>query len=217
MKLNKNFFKENIKTIIYALLIAIFIRSIFFQPFYIPSSSMEPALLVGDRLFVSKYTYGYSKHSFPFSPNISNNRFFFKEPKRGDVVVFKTPTDNRTDYIKRLIGLPGDIIQFIDGDLYLNDNQILKTKNKTAFFSKRFAAKEAFSKALGTGFRETLNFKDISIINNKYGKPSIKIKDKLQNIIKKQFKTNKVNILLSISDENKYSIAFVILEKNEIK
>ena len=90
-------------------------------------------------------------------------------------------------------------------------------KNKTAFFSKRFAAKEAFSKALGTGFRETLNFKDISIINNKYGKPSIKIKDKLQNIIKKQFKTNKVNILLSISDENKYSIAFVILEKNEIK
>ena len=128
MKLNKNFFKENIKTIIYALLIAVFIRSIFFQPFYIPSSSMEPNLLVGDRLFVSKYTYGYSKHSFPFSPNLFKGRFFFKEPKRGDVVVFKTPTDNRTDYIKRLIGLPGDIIQFIDGDLYLNENQILKTK-----------------------------------------------------------------------------------------
>ena len=70
---------------------------------------------------------------------------------------------------------------------------------------------------MGLGFRKDLNFKDISIINNKYGKPSIKIKDKLQNIIKKQFKTNKVNILLSISDENKYSIAFVILEKNEIK
>ena len=130
MKLNKNFFKENIKTIIYALLIAVFIRSIFFQPFYIPSSSMEPNLLVGDRLFVSKYSYGYSKHSFPFSPNLFKGRFFFKEPKRGDVVVFKTPTDNRTDYIKRLIGLPGDIIQFIDGDLYLNENQILKTKIK---------------------------------------------------------------------------------------
>ena len=91
--------------------------------------------------------------------------------------------------------------------------QSLKTNSKVAFFSKRFAAKEAFSKALGLGFRKSLNFKDISIINNKYGKPSIKIKDKLQNIIKKQFKTNKVNILLSISDENKYSIAFVILEK----
>ena len=95
--------------------------------------------------------------------------------------------------------------------------QSIKTNSKVAFFSKRFAAKEAFSKALGLGFRKSLNFKDISIINNKYGKPSIKIKDKLQNIIKKQFKTNKVNILLSISDETKYSIAFVILEKNEIK
>ena len=95
-------------------------------------------------------------------------------------------------------------------------DEIAKSKNsnnKVAFFSKRFAAKEAFSKALGLGFRNSLNFKDISIVNNKYGKPSIKIKDKLQNIIKKQFKTNKVNILLSISDENKYSIAFVILEK----
>jgi len=124
MNLDKNFFKENIKTIIYALLIAIFIRSIFFQPFYIPSSSMEPNLLVGDRLFVSKYTYGYSRHSFPFSPNLFNGRIMFKNPERGDVVVFKTPVDNRTDYIKRLIGLPGDTIQFIDGELYLNGNQI---------------------------------------------------------------------------------------------
>ena len=89
---------------------------------------MEPTLLAGDRLFVSKYTYGYSKHSFPFSPNFSNSRFFFKEPKRGDVIVFKTPVDNRTDYIKRLIRLPEDEIQFINGDLYLNNNQVLKTK-----------------------------------------------------------------------------------------
>ena len=132
MNLDKNFFKENIKTIIYALLIAIFIRSIFFQPFYIPSSSMEPNLLVGDRLFVSKYTYGYSRHSFPFSPNLFIGRIMFKNPERGDVVVFKTPTDNRTDYIKRLIGLPGDTIQFINGDVYLNNNQILKTKIKNS-------------------------------------------------------------------------------------
>ena len=130
MIFNKNFFKENTKTLIYALVIAIFIRSFFFQPFYIPSSSMEPNLLIGDRLFVSKYTYGYSKHSFPFSPNIFKGRILFDEPKKGDVIVFKTPADNRTDYIKRLIGLPGDTVQFIDGDLYLNDNQILKTKVK---------------------------------------------------------------------------------------
>ena len=130
MNINKKFFVENFKTIIYALLIAIFIRSIFIQPFYIPSSSMEPNLLVGDRLFVTKYSYGYSKHSFPFSPNLFIGRLFFNSPKRGDVVVFKTPADNRTDYIKRLIGIPGDIIQFIDGVLFLNDNQILKTKKK---------------------------------------------------------------------------------------
>ena len=128
MTFNKNFFKENIKTLIYALAIAIFIRSFFFQPFYIPSSSMEPNLLIGDRLFVSKYTYGYSKHSFPFSPDIFKGRILFNEPKKGDVIVFKTPADNRTDYIKRLIGLPGDTVQFINGDLYINENQILKTK-----------------------------------------------------------------------------------------
>ena len=99
MNTNKKFFVENFKTIIYALLIAIFIRSIFIQPFYIPSSSMEPNLLVGDRLFVTKYSYGYSKHSFPFSPNLFTGRLFFNSPKRGDVVVFKTPSDNRTDFI----------------------------------------------------------------------------------------------------------------------
>ena len=122
---------ENIKTIFYALIIALIIRSLIIQPFYIPSSSMEPNLLVGDRLFVTKYSYGYSKHSFPFSLPIVKNRILFTEPNRGDVIVFKTPSDNRTDYIKRLIGKSGDIIQFIDGDLYLNNNQILKTKIKS--------------------------------------------------------------------------------------
>ena len=89
---------------------------------------MEPNLLVGDRLFVSKYTYGYSKHSFPFSPNITNNRFFFKIPTRGDVIVFKTPADNRTDYIKRLIGLPGDTVQIINYNLYINGEKIKKRR-----------------------------------------------------------------------------------------
>tara|TARA_B100000579_G_C22661588_1_gene771227 strand:- start:164 stop:901 length:738 start_codon:yes stop_codon:yes gene_type:complete len=130
MKLDKAFFSENIKTLFYALIIAVVIRSLFVQPFYIPSSSMEPTLLVGDRLFVTKYSYGYSKHSFPFSPPILNKRIMFSSPKRGDVVVFKTPADNRTDYIKRLIGLPGDRIQFIDTNLYLNNSEILKSKVK---------------------------------------------------------------------------------------
>ena len=119
---------ENLKTLIIALLIAILIRSLFFQPFYIPSSSMEPTLLVGDRIFVSKYTYGYSKHSFPFSPPIFDNRVLYSEPNYGDLVVFKTPSDNRTDFIKRLIGLPGDQIQFKDGNLFVNNEMIKKKK-----------------------------------------------------------------------------------------
>ena len=136
MKLDKNFFIDNIKTLFYALIIAILIRSFLVQPFYIPSSSMEPTLLVGDRLFVTKYTYGYSKHSFPFSPPILNKRIMYSSPERGDVVVFKTPVDNRTDYIKRLIGLPGDKIQFIDSNLYLNNSEILKSKilNKSKIY-----------------------------------------------------------------------------------
>ena len=130
MKTRKYFYLiyDNAKTLIGALIIAVLIRSLLFQPFYIPSSSMEPTLLVGDRIFVSKYIYGYSKHSFPFSPNISDKRFFSKPPKRGDLVVFKTPADNRTDYIKRLIGMPGDSIQFAEGSLLINNKKILRKK-----------------------------------------------------------------------------------------
>ena len=132
MKKNKiiHIIYDNAKTLIGALLIAVLIRSLLFQPFYIPSSSMEPTLLVGDRIFVAKYVYGYSKHSFPFSPNITNKRFFSKSPERGDLVVFKTPADNRTDYIKRLIGMPGDTIQFVDGSIFINNKKILRKKIK---------------------------------------------------------------------------------------
>ncbi len=126
--IKKEIIIDNLKTLFYALLIALIVRSLLIQPFYIPSSSMEPNLLVGDRLFVTKYSYGYSKHSFPFSPKIFNGRIFFNEPNRGDVIVFKTPADNRTDYIKRLVGLPGDKVQFVDGNLYLNNNEIFKSK-----------------------------------------------------------------------------------------
>ena len=89
---------------------------------------MEPNLLIGDRLFVSKFSYGYSRHSLPFSPKIFNNRILAKPPQRGDVIVFKTPSDNRTDYIKRLIGMPGDTVQIINQDLYLNNEKIKKNK-----------------------------------------------------------------------------------------
>ena len=125
--LNKIF--DNLKTLLIALFIAVLIRSLFFQPFYIPSSSMEPTLLVGDRIFVSKYSYGYSKHSFPFSPPIFSGRIFYSKPNYGDLVVFKTPSDNRTDFIKRLIGFPGDEVQFKNGELIINDKIISKKKN----------------------------------------------------------------------------------------
>ena len=149
--LNKKFFVENFKTLFYALIIAIIIRSFFIQPFYIPSSSMEPSLLVGDRLFVTKYSYGYSKHSFPFSPPIFKGRVMSKKPKRGDVVVFKTPADNRTDYIKRLVGLPGDRIQFIDSNLYINNSEVLKSrtaKNDKIFCGNRLIDVFTFEEAL---------------------------------------------------------------------
>ena len=169
---HKNYIIENIKTLFYALIIAIIIRSLFLQPFYIPSSSMEPNLLVGDRLFVTKYSYGYSKHSFPFSPPILKGRILFNEPKRGDVVVFKTPADNRTDYIKRLIGLPGDKIQFIDSNLYLNNAEILKTrisKNDVIFCGKRkinvFTFEEEFEyeKKFKTVYLKNFSFQNSDI------------------------------------------------------
>ena len=111
---------ENIKTIVYAGLIAIGIRTVAFEPFNIPSGSMIPTLLVGDYLFVSKYSYGYSRYSMPFSPNLFNGRIFGALPKRGDVAVFKVPRDNATDYIKRIVGLPGDRVQMKGGQLFIN-------------------------------------------------------------------------------------------------
>jgi len=168
--INKKSIIENIKTLFYALIIAVFIRSILIQPFYIPSSSMEPNLLVGDRLFVTKYSYGYSKHSFPFSPPIFEGRLVFTEPKRGDVVVFKTPADNRTDYIKRLIGLPGDQIQFIDTNLYINNTEILKSrisKKDLIFCGKKNIDVFTFEELLPNGYKHnTVYLKDYTYQNS---------------------------------------------------
>ena len=123
-----DWFKSNFLSLFYAILIAIIIRTFFFQAFFIPSSSMEPTLLVGDRIFVSKFSYGYSKHSFPFSLPLINERVLFSEPELGDIIVFKTPENLRIDYIKRLVGLPGDKIQMIDGILHINDIPVKRKK-----------------------------------------------------------------------------------------
>ncbi len=111
---------ETIKVVVQALLIAVVVRTLLFQPFNIPSGSLIPTLLIGDYLFVSKYSYGYSRYSIPFSPPLFSGRIWGAPPKRGDVAVFKLPRDGETDYIKRVIGLPGDKVQMIEGRLYIN-------------------------------------------------------------------------------------------------
>ncbi len=113
-------FRETAKTLVYAVLIAVAIRTVGFEPFNIPSGSMIPTLLVGDYLFVSKYSYGYSRFSLPFSLPLIPGRILETLPERGDVAVFKLPRDNSTDYIKRIVGLPGDRIQMRQGRLYVN-------------------------------------------------------------------------------------------------
>jgi signal peptidase I len=120
--------KDTIRVVIHALILALLVRIFLFQPFNIPSGSMIPTLLVGDYLFVSKYSYGYSRYSFPFGPNLFSGRIWAKEPQRGDVVVFKLPRDNETDYIKRVIGLPGDEIQMIHGVLHINGEAVKKER-----------------------------------------------------------------------------------------
>jgi len=119
-----NGFWELLKTVVYAILIAVVVRTVLFEPFSIPSGSMIPTLLVGDYLFVSKYSYGYSRYSLPFGLPLFSGRIFAKTPERGDVVVFKLPADNSTDYIKRIIGLPGDRVQLKGGLLYINDEPV---------------------------------------------------------------------------------------------
>jgi signal peptidase I len=117
-------FGETVKIIIQALLLALVVRTFLFQPFNIPSGSMMSTLLVGDYLFVSKYAYGYSRYSFPFGLDLFEGRVWSAQPERGDIVVFKLPRDNSTDYIKRVIGLPGDKIQMINGVLNINGKPV---------------------------------------------------------------------------------------------
>jgi signal peptidase I len=121
-------FAETVRVIVHALLIALVIRTFLFQPFNIPSGSMKDTLLVGDYLFVSKYSYGYSHYSLPLSPPIFHGRIFASEPARGDVVVFRLPKDDTTDYIKRVVGLPGDKIQVINGEVFINGTALQRKR-----------------------------------------------------------------------------------------
>ncbi len=134
---------EIIKTVIYALLIALVIRTLLFQPYTIPSASEEPNLYQGDYIIVSKWSYGYSRHSILGSPPLFKGRLFFSPPKRGDVIVFKLPRDGHTDYIKRLIGMPGDRVQMRDGRLYINDRPLAEQPMRRVTVEDRGAPEPA--------------------------------------------------------------------------
>ena len=145
-------FAETVKTVVYAVVIALVIRTFFFEPFNIPSGSMIPTLLVGDYLFVSKYSYGYSRHSLPFGMPLvpGPGRVWFSPLARGDVAVFKLPTDNRTDYIKRIVGLPGDTIQLKESVLYVNGQPIQRQRVEDFVYAENGVLRRSIR------YRETL-------------------------------------------------------------
>ena len=130
---------ETASVIVQALILALILRTFLFQPFNIPSGSMKPTLLVGDYIFVSKFSYGYSRYSFPFGPPIFDGRVWAGEPARGDVVVFKYPPDPSKDYIKRVIGLPGDKVQLKDSVIHINDDPVQRVEDG-AFTERNFGA-----------------------------------------------------------------------------
>ena len=142
--------KDSILTIVYAGLIALGIRSFAYEPFSIPSGSMIPTLLVGDYLFVSKFSYGYSRFSLPLSLPLFNGRIMFSEPERGDVAVFRLPTDTDKDYIKRIVGLPGDTIQIIEGILHINGVAVKRERREDYLLDNGFGSLRRISRYLET-------------------------------------------------------------------
>jgi len=164
MEIKKNNFFSNIKSVILAVFIALLIRSFLAEPFNIPSGSMKPNLLVGDFIFVSKWSYGYSKYSLPFSIPLIPNKIFSRIPERGDVVVFKTPEDNRTDYIKRVIGLPGDKIKILNGQIIINDKKILRKKTNDFIDNDKNTSLKRVRKYME--YFDELNFEVLDIMDN---------------------------------------------------
>jgi signal peptidase I len=150
--------RETLKTLVYAVAIALAVRTFLFEPFNIPSGSMKPTLLVGDYLFVSKFAYGYSRYSLPLGLPLFSGRILERLPERGDVVVFKLPSDNKTDYIKRVVGLPGDRIQVQDGLLYVNGDpvQVTPAGQFDEDFDGREVAVPMFTEQLPEGRRHLI-------------------------------------------------------------
>jgi signal peptidase I len=149
---------ETLKTIVYAIIIALFIRTFFYEPFSIPSASMVPTLLVGDYLFVSKFSYGYSRYSLPFGLPLLSGRVFFRAPHRGDVAVFKLPRDPSVDFIKRIVGLPGDKIQMKDGILNINDQPVKRERIAPYFYDEngRASTYVHYIETLPNGYRHDI-------------------------------------------------------------
>ena len=176
---NSNKLRKNIISFTYAIIAALLIRSFIFEPFSIPSGSMYPNLKVGDYLFVSKYSYGFSRHSLPLSLPLIKGRIFSKEPKRGEIAVFKTPEDNRTDYIKRIIGLPGDTIE-IKNNLIILNGTVIKTNKISEEKYKSFEVTRIKENLPNKNkydvyeFKQTIlglntnNFREIKIPENKF-------------------------------------------------
>ena len=152
-KKQKETWRDNVKTLGIAVVIALSFRSILFEPFNIPSGSMIPTLLVGDYLFVSKYSYGYSRYSFPFGAVPFDGRIFADEPERGDVAVFRLPANTSVDYIKRVVGLPGDKIQLKGGQLYINDTVLPRRMvgTKTLPIGSRSVSVTAYEETMDNG------------------------------------------------------------------
>jgi signal peptidase I len=158
---------EGGRVIVHALIIALVIRTLLFQPFNIPSGSMKATLLIGDYLFVSKYSYGYSHYSLPLSPNLFSGRILGSEPQRGDVVVFRLPKDDSTDYIKRVIGLPGDRIQMKDGVLYINGAAVKKERIENFLDDENNESVRRFRETLPNGVvYEVLDLQDNGFLDN---------------------------------------------------
>ena len=166
----KGSFSELFKTLMIAGSIAIIFRSIFFEPFNIPSGSMIPTLLVGDYLFVSKYSYGYSKYSFPFGVVPIDDRLLDENPKRGDVIVFRKPGDESIDYIKRLIGLPGDTVQVRNGILLVNNKEAKRLKTNMGKMKNIFGQEKVFieykEKFENTNFHKIIESSDSDPYDN---------------------------------------------------
>jgi signal peptidase I len=160
-------FAENARVLVQALLIPLVIRSLLFQPFNIPSGSMKGTLLVGDYLFVSQYSYGYSRYSLPLSLPLFSGRIFGTAPERGDVAVFALPTDTSTDYIKRVIGLPGDHIRMVDGLLHINGVPVRRERVADFFDDEDGSRVRRWRETLPNGVSyETLDLQDNGFLDN---------------------------------------------------